>query len=146
MFRDSSGRSLYPYMAQSFGHAFFSRQNNYRLDYVNQYNATMVVAQIAERTLPYLLQYPAVYPAPAREVTVLTGAAAVESELTAEEVGRTMEGYYKLTGTLPETSVDAPVYVEAGGTVYEAIPNDGSFTLWLPQDVAWETAQVYVGA
>ena len=146
MFRDSSGRSLYPYMAQSFGHAFFSRQNNYRLDYVNQYDATLVVAQLAERTLPYLLQYPAVYPAPARDETVLTGAAAVESELTAEEPGKTMEGYYKLTGTLPETEMDACVYVQAGGTVYEAIPNGGSFTLWLPQDVDWQSAQVYVGA
>ena len=105
-----------------------------------------MVAQLAERTLPYLLQYPAVYPAPARDETVLTGAAAVESELTAEEPGKTMEGYYKLTGTLAETAVDAPVYVQVGGMVYEAIPNEGSFTLWLPQDVDWQSAQVYVGA
>ena len=145
MFRDSSGRSLYPYMAQSFGRAYFSRQNNYRLDLADQQGASLVVVEIAERTLPYLVQYPAVYPAPARDGSVLEGAVAVESELAAEEPGRTMEGYQKLTGTLPETAVDGAVYVQAGGTVYEAIPNEGSFTAWLPGDVEWESAQVYVG-
>ena len=144
MFRDSSGRSLYPYMAQSFGHAFFSRQNNYRIDYVNKYDADLVVVDLAERTLPYLLQYPAVYPAPVRDGSVLDSAQAVDSELAAEEPGKTMEGGYKLTGTLPETAVDACVYVQAGGTVYEAIPNEGGFTAWLPLDAAWESAQVYV--
>ncbi len=145
MFRDSSGRSLYPYMAQSFGRAYFSRQNNYRLDYVNQQEASLAVVEIAERTLPYLVQYPAVYPAPTRDASVLEEAMAVESELDAEEPDRTMEGYQKLTGALPETAVDAAVYVQAGGTVYEAIPNEGSFTAWLPGDVEWESAQVYVG-
>ncbi len=144
MFRDSSGRSLYPYMAQSFGHAFFSRLNNYRLDYVNQYDATLVVVDLAERTLPYLLQYPAVYPAPAREASVLEGALPVESELTAEEPGKTMEGCTKLTGTLPETAVDAAVYVSVGGAVYEAIPGEGSFTAYIPQNADAESAQVYV--
>ncbi len=144
MFRDSSGRSLYPYMAQSFGHAFFSRQNNYRIDYVNKYDADLVVVDLAERTLPYLLQYPAVYPAPVRDRSVLTGAQAVESELIAEEPEKTMEGHYKLTGTLPKTAVDACVYVQVGGTVYEAIPSEGSFTAWLPQNADWQSAQVYV--
>lgn len=146
MFRDSSGRSLYPYMAQSFGKAYFSRQNNYRLDYVNQQNASLVVIELAERTLPYLLKYPAVFPAPARDAAVLDGLESVDSELAAEEPGRTMEGCQKLTGTLPKTAVDGAVYVSVDGAVYEAIPNEGSFTAYLPGDVDWESAQVYVGA
>ena len=145
MFRDSSGRSLYPYMAQSFGKAYFSRQNNYRIDYVNQQKATLVVVELAERTLPYLLKYPAVFPAPVRDGGLPEGMESVDSELSAEEPGKTMEGYRKLTGTLPETAADAPVYVSAGGTVYEAIPNEGAFTAYLPDDVDWEEVQVYVG-
>ncbi len=144
MFRDSSGRSLYPYMAQSFGKAYFSRQNNYRLDYVNEQNATLVVIELAERTLPYLLKYPAVFPAPERDATVLEGLESVDSALAAEEPGRTMEGCQKLTGTLPETAVDGAVYVSVDGAVWEAIPNEGSFTAYLPGDVDWESAQVYV--
>ena len=144
MFRDSSGRSLYPYMAQSFGHAFFSRQNNYRLDYVNQYDATLVVIDLAERTLPYLLQYPAVYPAPARDGSVLTRAQAVQSELAADDADTVVAGYRKLTGTLPETAVDAAVYVAVGGAVYEAIPAQGGFTAYIPLEADWESAQVYV--
>ena len=144
MFRDSSGRSLYPYMAQSFGRAYFSRQNNYRLDYVDQQNATLVVVELAERTLPYLLQYPAVVPAAVRDEAVLDGASAVDSEVTGEEPGMTAEGYVKLTGTLPETAVDALVYVQAGGAVYEAIPGEGCFTAYLPDSVDVTNAQVYV--
>ena len=144
MFRDSSGRSLYPYMAQSFGRAYFSRQNNYRLDYVDQQNATLVVVELAERTLPYLLQYPAVVPAAVRDDAVLDGASAVDSEVTGEEPGMTAEGYVKLNGTLPETAVDAAVYVQAGGAVYEAIPGEGSFTAYLPDNVDVTNAQVYV--
>ncbi len=144
MFRDSSGRSLYPYMAQSFGKAYFSRQNNYRLDYVDQQAASLVVIELAERTLPYLLQYPAVVPAPVRDGTVLEGATAADSELTAEEPGLTAEGYVKLTGTLPETAVDAAVYVAVDGTVYEALPGEGSFTAYLPDNVDISNAQIYV--
>ena len=133
MFRDSSGRNLYPYLAQSFGHALFSRLNNYRLDYIAQQQADTVVVEIAERTLPYLLEYPAVYPAPQRDEAVLDGLEAVP--VTAEtDDSQTMEGYVQYTGTLPDTAADSPVYVRAGDAVYEAIPAAGRFTLWLPED------------
>ena len=145
MFRDSSGRSLYPYMAQSFGQALFSRQNNYRLDLIGGRQATDVVVEIAERTLPYLLRYPAVYPAPEREAAVLDGARAVESALEADEAEAVLEGYRQLRGTLPETAVDAAVYVAVDGAVYEAIPNEGGFTAYIPLRADWENAQIYVG-
>lgn len=145
MFRDSSGRNLYPYMAQSFASAWFSRLNNYRLDYIAEQQADVVVIELAERTLDYLLQYPAVYPAPERDESVLTGAVEIETILTAAEPDETMENYYQLTGTLSETALDSPVYIQTSdGTIYEAIPNEGSFTAWLPADTDWETVSVYV--
>lgn len=144
LFRDSSGRSLYPYMAESFGASYISRSNNYRLDLIEPQGATVVVAELAERTLDYLLKYPAVYEAPARDASVLDGAAAVESEIAVDTSGSTSAALQKITGTLPETAVSSPVYVMAGGTVFEAIPNEGSFTLWLPMEADASGAQVYV--
>ena len=146
MFRDSSGRSLYPFMAQSFQRAYFSRLTNYDMSYVNQQNATLTVVEIAERTLPYLLKYPAVYPAPARDASVLEKAQAVDSAIEEAAGGAAPDGYRHLTGTLPETAADAAVYLSVDGAVYEAIPNEGSFTAYIPQDADWQSAQVYVGA
>ena len=146
LFRDSSGRSLYPYMAESFGAAYISRSNSYRLDLIEEQGATVIVAELAERTLDYLLRYPAVYEAPVRDASVLDGAQAVETEITADTSGSASASLQKLTGTLPETAVDSPVYVLVNGTVYEAIPNEGSFTLWLPMDADIQGAQAYVFA
>ena len=147
MFRDSSGRSLYPYMAQSFEKAYFSRQNNQRIDYVNSQNADLVVIEMAERTLGYLLTYPAVFPSPVREDSVLDGTVTVMGEdvsLAAEAPGATMEGYVKVTGTLPDVTMaaDSPIYVTVDGVVYEAIPGGESFTAWLPDRADWENARI----
>ena len=144
MFRDSSGRNLYPYMAQQYAVAQFSRLNNYRLDQIAQRGATLVVAELAERTLDYLLKYPAVYPAMERDASVLDGAVSVETEITADTSGRTLADYVKLTGTLPETAVDSCVYLAVDGIVYEAMPNEGSFTAWLPMDTNVDAVEVYV--
>ena len=144
LFRDSSGRSLYPYLAESFGTAYISRSNSYRLDLIEEQDATVVVAELAERTLGYLLKYPAVYEAPVRDASVLDGAEGVETEIAADTSGGAGAALQKLTGTLPETAVDSPVYVLVNGTVYEAIPNEGSFTLWLPMDTDVTGAQAYV--
>ncbi len=144
LFRDSSGRSLYPYLADSFGAAYISRSNSYRLDRIAEQNGTLVVCELAERTLDYLLKYPAVYEAPQRDAGVLTGADLVESEITVDASGTANPALQKLSGTLPATATDSPVYVAVHGAVYEAIPNEGSFTLWLPMDADVSDAAVYV--
>lgn len=144
LFRDSSGRNLYPYLAESFGTAYISRANNYRLDQTGTLGADTVVIELAERTLDYLLKYPAVYPAPARDAAALEGLVPAESEVAASDVDGTLAGYQKLTGTIPAAAADSPVYVQADGCLYEAIPNEGSFTAWLPADIAPEEVRVYI--
>lgn len=144
LFRDSSGRNLYPYLAERFGKAYISRLNNYRLDLISEQNATVVVAELAERTLNFLLKYPAVYPAPERDASVLNHAAAAESDLAVDETDTSMEGCVKLTGTLPEGAGGACVYVRLDGTVYEAIPGSGTFTAWLPAGANALSAEVYI--
>jgi hypothetical protein len=144
MFRDSSGRNLYPYMAETFASARFSRLNNYRLDFMAEQQPDLVVVELAERTLNYILKYPAVYPAPERDGAVLDAMTAVDSDITADTSGTTMADYAKVTGTLPETAVDSPVYLVADGTVYEAIPDEGAFTAWLPMDTNVDALQAYI--
>lgn len=144
MFRDSSGRNLYPYMAQQYASARFSRLNNYRLDQIGEQDADVVVVELAERTLDYLLKYPAVYPAPERDAAVLSGAVSVETEITTDTSGMTMADFQKITGSLPETAVDSCVYLLADGIVYEAMPNEGSFAAWLPMDIDANAVEVYV--
>ena len=145
LFRDSSGRNLYPYLADRFGAAHISRLNNYRLDYIAEQGADTVIVELAERTLDYLLRFPAVYPAPERDAALLDGLQEVESELTADASGTTMADFMKLTGTLPETAADACVYLLAGDALYEAIPNEGSFTAWLPMDTDAGGIRVFAG-
>ena len=142
IFRDSSGRSLYPYLAQTFAQTYISRLNNYQLNLTEEQQADVVVVELAERTLNYLLQYPAVYPAPVRD-SIPEGMQQVESEMTFDTSEVTMAGYMQVTGTMPETASDSSVYIAAGDTVYEAIPNDGSFTAWLPIDTDTQTLVVY---
>ena len=144
LFRDSSGRSLYPYLAESFGKAYISRSNSYRLDLIGEQGATLVAAELAERTLDYLLRYPAVYEAPERDPSALSGAVWVRSEITVDKSGMTSPTLQKLTGTLPETASDSPVYVTVAGKVYEAIPGAESFTIWLPMELDASGAEVFV--
>ena len=144
LFRDSSGRNLYPYLAEAYGSAHISRMNSYDLTLIGEAAADTVVVELAERTLPYLLQYPAVYPAPERDPSVLETAVPVDSEITASEGDGTLAGYQKLTGTLPAAATQSPVYAAVGDAVYEAIPDEGRFTVWLPSDIDPAAVRAYI--
>lgn len=64
MFRDSFGNLLYPYLAESFGQALFSRAMPIRLDMIAQREADTVVLELVERNIDYLIRYVPVMPAP----------------------------------------------------------------------------------
>lgn len=145
MFRDSSGRNLYPYLADYFGRACFSRMNSYDLTWIEQKQADHVVIELAERTLDYLLKYPAVYPAPVRDDTVLDTAGSVACDPVVDASGSQIPGYAKITGTLPACGIECAVYICAAGTTYEAIPNDGSFTAFIPAEAAGDIRGIYAG-
>lgn len=144
LFRDSSGRNLYPYLAESFGEAYISRMNNYDLTLIEERGADIVVAELAGRTLDYLLKYPAVYPAPERDASVLEGATPTGGSLAAEDIDGTLPGYTRFVGTFPVSAVDSPVYIRAGDMVYEAIPGDGSYSAYLPSDAGANGLQVFI--
>ena len=135
MFRDSFGNLLYPYMADSFEHALFSRSAAYRLDMTAGREADCVVIELVERNLDYLLQYVPVMPAPVREAPVpereMDGRPALDVSPS-----RDMEGYVLVKGALPESLPDfSSVLLRTEGSCYEAFQlQDRSFALYVPED------------
>lgn len=140
MFRDSFGNSLYSFMAESFGSAFFSRANNYRLDFIDQKQADFVVIEIVERNLYYLCRYPAVFPAPERFLSENPLSGNIKCVLGLED--SELVGYIKFAGEISGGAIDddSPIYISAGGRFYEASPSGGadglSFTAYLPEGLA----------
>lgn len=141
MFRDSFGNNLYPYLADSFGAALFSRSMPYRLDLVSQREADCVVAELVERNLRYLIQNVPVMPAPRRELpegfTVYGSGVSFKVEPSED-----LPGYSLVTGPLvlegqelPEAVLNSPALVlTSDGNYYEAfLLEDGAVGLYLPE-------------
>ena len=143
LFRDSSGRNLYPYLAESFQKAYIARMTAYRLDLIGEQGADTVIVELAERTLDYLLRYPAVYPAPAREQAVLEGSQRTACALSTAE--GSMDGFLCVTGDLTDLpAADSPVFLTDGENIWEAIPGEAGFTAWLPAGTDISALQVFV--
>ena len=143
MFRDSFGNNLYPYLADSFDGALFSRSMPYRLDLVSQREADFVVAELVERNLRYLIRNVPVMPAPCRgeekpENFTVCGSG-VDFSAEPSEI---LPGYALVTGPavldgqeLPEAVSDSRVLVLASDrNYYEAfLLENGGIGLYLPE-------------
>ena len=111
VYRDSFGILLYPYLADSYGVARFSRSTAYDLTELDEFN----VVELVERTLSYLITYLPVMGAPVREMDVpeaMVDSIAVQTKSRGELV--------QITGNLPAVDADSAIYVVSHGTVYEA--------------------------
>ena len=126
VYRDSFGNLLYPYLADSYGEAYFSRSTVYDLTR----DADFVVIELVERNLEYLLTYVPVMPSPVREISIrdkIDGTIAVS-----QTNGKVPESYAQWKGTLE--SRPKYVYVVCGGVAYEAfILKDGGFAVNVPE-------------
>lgn len=143
MFRDSFGNNLYPYLADSFDAALFSRSMPCRLDLVDQREADHVVLELVERNLRYLIQNVSVMPAPSRGTETPEGFTVYGSGVNFDvEPSEDLPGYALVTGPgvlegrEPPTA-DSPVLVTASdGNYYEAfLLEDGAVGLYLPEGV-----------
>lgn len=110
-YRDSFGNLLFPFLADTFASARFSRAAAYDLTYEADY----VLIELVERNLPQLAMNMPVMPAP--EVTVDLPEVSVGR--VAVEVSQRKE-LLQIKGTLPEVDVDSPIYVVCQGVAYEA--------------------------
>lgn len=148
MFRDSFGNNLYPFLAEDYGRAVFSRAMPYQMSLLDETGADTVVIELVERNLSYLAVHAPIFPAPQRWLSGTPAEGTASARLTAADDGL-LEGYARLEGALTgPVDVDSPVYVQLGETLYEASPagqaGDGEvpFTLYVPRDAALEEAQV----
>lgn len=149
-FRDSFGRALYPYLADSFGEALFCRQESYDLTRMDELCADTVIIELVERNIGWLIAKPPVFPAPERvgpDAREIGGSAALAFE------DGTTAGTALLRRWYGETDADAgaPVYLLCAGRWYECCLTGGDsggagFSAWLPSDAgAPERVCVSVG-
>ena len=122
-YRDSFGILLFPYLADSYNSAKFSRSVSYDMTG----NEKFVAIELVERNLDYLIQNVPVMPSPVRKMELpdaVSGTACIEKN----EKARAGSGCVQFTGTLPvKPDADSCVYVVCDDIVYEAfcLENDG---------------------
>ena len=142
-YRDSFGRNLYPYLAESFGSAVFSRKNDYAPGEVAA--GDVMAVELVERNLRYLNTYVPTFPAPERPAPLVSGAGEYRFEAEITLAKSALAGYTVLRGDYggltPEN--DSRVFVSAAGTLYEATPGPEGFSLCLPEDAAAGPVRVY---
>ncbi|MBQ6431048.1 MAG: hypothetical protein IJJ99_04135 [Oscillospiraceae bacterium] len=139
MFRDSFGNTLYPFMAESFGAACFSRAMPYDLSLLGTEDADTLVIEIVERNIARLAQNaPQYLPAPVREIP-LPDVREPSLRFTCS-FSPAENGTVRCSGNLrcaPDTN--SPVFLVCDGTVYEASPagsGEYPFTAYLPEQPA----------
>ncbi len=129
MFRDSFGNNLYPYLAEEYGSALFTRQTAYDLTAIAERQADTVIVELVERNLRYLLRYDPVFPAPERALAL----SAEDVPLTPEAEASADGTAVTVRGALPtEAAADSPVYLLSGDALWEAVPRSEGYSAVLP--------------
>ena len=143
-YRDSFGRNLYPYLAQSFASAEFSRRNEYTAATLPE-GGTLLI-ELVERNIRYLVEYDSLAPAPERESLLAADAEPGEGRAVLTESAGT-EGYTVFSGTWDGVTPDdeANVYVLSGGALFEAVPRPDGFIVSLPDDSAVDAVYAAAG-
>ena len=128
MYRDSFGRNLYPYLAERFESARFSRKNDYGSLELSP--GDTVIAELVERNLRYLIDNPPTLPGAVRDAAEVRDAVPAGTvPLAAEEDGGTLSLRGRFGEIVPDR--DSPVLVLCSGTLYEAVPGPEGFRLCL---------------
>ena len=135
--RDSFGIALYPYLAQSFVAATFSRSADYDLTLAD--SADTVIIELVERNLSNILSREPTFPAPVRELSATANVGTIAVDYDEAKSGA-MAGYVRVSGELGADMLDpgGHVYIAAGDTAYEAYVcvSSGSdslrFFAWIP--------------
>lgn len=131
MYRDSFGNNLFPYLADAFESAKFSRAADYDLTGAAEAGTNCVVVELVERNLRYLLTHTPVLPSPQREIGDMREIPETVS-LTVKDSGvpgcSLVRG--ELGGGIDDTS---PVFVCSGDDAYEAfLDGGGGFAAYIP--------------
>lgn len=141
--RDSFGISLYPYLAESFESAFFSRSAAYDLTKAVSSGADCLMIELVERNIPQLISSAPSFPAPSRDMPECLASDRV-LRFERDTVSAADKSLTRFFGTLPEDCAEgAEIYVSVGGQCYEAcavyVDEGMGFSLWLPSESDIET-------
>ena len=156
MFRDSFGNALYPFMADTFENATFSRLMPYRMDWLDGGTYDNLVVEIVERNLKNLALQAPVMPAPIISLNgdvTDGGDASASAEIS---VSGDLAGYCMVSGIYDPAGIDEDtgIYISFEGNgsgaaaVYEAFPvgngtsrqqTDACFTAYIPEEVLNES-------
>lgn len=129
MYRDSFGNLLFPYLADSFGQATFSRSTTYDLTSP----ADTVVIELVERNLGYLIHNLPIMPAPEMAADGVSGDGVIA--LTASPAPE-LPGYRLWKGTSPGADDDSTVCLLADGRAYGCfLMEEGAFAAYLPEEL-----------
>lgn len=148
--RDSFGVALYPYLAESFREARFSRSAAYDLTRIDSEQTDSVLIEIVERNLSYLLENMPVYSAPLSDMPELT-AQMPALEVSAEQ-GRTAAtgDLVLLQAQIPEAYAESTScgYFVCSGSCYKAavLYPDGSspvVSAWIPSADTGSISVIY---
>lgn len=134
MYRDSFGRSLYPYLAEAYAEAVFSRKNDYDPSALVPGGA--LVVEVVERNLRYLIDNPLTMPAPERDPALADGAAVSDGTIPCRVLKGAPEGSVLLEGDLSAFAPDedSPVWLSGANGLYEAVPGPNAFRICLPSE------------
>ena len=144
VYRDSFGINLHPFLAQSYGSACFSRNMPYRMSAVKEEQPDVLLVEIVERNLKWLLERAPEMPAPERQnVTAMDN----ETTVTAVSKDGGLEGCFCVSGDLGRQLIDdeSPIYIVAQDGTYEASPcgeGERPFTAYLPERLRGQKLRV----
>ncbi|MGM9588079.1 MAG: hypothetical protein ACI3VA_11425 [Candidatus Limivicinus sp.] len=135
--RDSFGISLYPYLAEKFGSATFSRASSYDLSQIETLGADTVIIELVERNLEHLITSAPVFAAPERQLSI--GAKGEGSFTVSVTAPKDEGGLTHITGEIPLSAMDAGsgIYLAVGEQIFEACVLRGSdhdhlsFSAWI---------------
>ena len=147
--RDSFGISLYPYLAEKFGSATFSRASSYDLSQIETLGADTVIIELVERNLEHLITSAPVFAAPERQLSI---GAKGEGSFTVSVIAPKDEGgLTHITGEIPRSAMDAGsgIYLAVGEHIFEACVMRGSdeehlsFSAWIAAENLASLSLVY---
>lgn len=148
MFRDSFGNTLYPFMAEDYGQAVFSRSMPYRMSLLDETGADTVVIELVERNLNYLTQRAPIFPAPPRVLSGEPAQGEAAAQITVREDDK-LAGHIRLEGALSgPVDENSRIFVQCGEKLYEASlageAGEGAypFTLYVPSGHAADSIRV----
>ena len=152
MFRDSFGNALYPFMADTFERATFSRQMPYRIDWLQGGDYTHCVVEIVERNISDLSFKAPVMPALQRAASDASGGDVVSGDdiRVSYDDPCDIAGYVKVSGIIDKKLIGKyvngyRVLIKSGDVYYEASPAgadddgryaEGAFTAYIPAEAA----------